>query len=98
MSDFLIVLYAIDTDGTFHHSQLDPIPLESLGGTIPAVGDIIVDPETFHEHVTGKVWQVVKRYFYPTSPAPHVKLVAQQRTRSVLETHMGGQDPGKQRT
>jgi hypothetical protein len=68
MPKTLIALFFKGRDGTYE--KVDDYDLEDLGGTVPMIGDLIVDPGVVQgrdrtDPANRDVHEVTARYFYP---------------------------------
>lgn len=89
MDDVHIRIYFREADGTLEDSQQE-FGVESFGGAISAIGDMIVDPSVLqglnrHEPTNRRVWDVVGRVFNPRDMADYIALIVKERAPSPHE-------------
>lgn len=64
-----------------YHEKFDDYDLEALGGTVPTVGDLIVDPGVLQgrdrsEPTNRTVYEVAARYFHPRTTDSEYVLIS----------------------
>jgi hypothetical protein len=92
MSETYVHLFYDDDHGCLR--RFGSKPLSAYGGVVPAVGDLVVEPDVAkgldrHDVHNRIVHKVVARYFIP-GDAPQVNLVIEDRTATRLEREILG--------
>jgi hypothetical protein len=83
MADLTIRLHYRDKAGKVEDAQND-LGLESFGGQLPMVGDLILDPGVTsgldrRERKNRRMWTVMQRVFNPRDNADYIALVVEER-------------------
>jgi hypothetical protein len=89
MADTVIRLHYRDGSGTIKDAQQD-YGLDSFGGFLPAVGDLVLDPGVTagldrNARTNRRIWTVVQRVFNPRDNQDYIALVVEERIPSEKE-------------
>lgn len=81
MTDLTIRLHYRDQNGKVFEDAREDFGLESFGGHLPVVGDLILDPRSDSElnRKNRRIWNVVQRVFNPRDNADYIALVVEEQ-------------------